>query len=227
LNNKVTLEFRILFLIGCAVLVCSLFLDWYSFQIFNLDNELICLWDYYIFFGWKTPILEDSTFNTMMRPETALIPLGLNVILIIIMLLSGYIILFKDVEKSTNIRKYYKFGYILAFLVILVFFYVIICPFLYLISYGLYFPLYKIIDVEQGFVFFYTVKLGYFLQLTSFPLLFPYCIFYFSTINNFIQQEKSPDNKVNEIIRQCREEIDLDKMIAEEELKHQLRVIKK
>ncbi|MFX1389402.1 MAG: hypothetical protein ACFE9Z_04980 [Promethearchaeota archaeon] len=219
--------FRILNLIGCIFLVFSLFLEWYSIRVYTLDSELIASWTYYLFSGWTTYFSEGSTFNEQMRPEALMIPLVVSVLLIIGVILAGYVILFKNIENAAQIRSYYKFAYLLAFLVILVFFFAFISPIMYLVPEDLYFPLYTIIDHNLGYMFSYASGIGYVLQLLSFPFLFPYCLFYFSTIFTFIQQERTPERQVKEIISKAQEEIDLDKMIAEEELKQQIKVANK
>jgi hypothetical protein len=224
---KIVDVFRILFAIGCILLVCSLFLGWYSFQMFTLDNELLVSWDYFIFSGWQTDFSESSTLNDTMKPDFMMMPLIINILLFMAIILAGYVIIFHNIEKVKETSKNFKYGYILALLLMLVFYYAFISPALYLIPKEFYFPIYRIVDSNLGYIYSYSVGLGFAFQLLSFPLLFPYCIFYFSTINNFIQEEKTPEKYVEQIKESVYEDPDLDKKIAEEQLKLQMEVIKK
>ncbi|MFX1467706.1 MAG: hypothetical protein ACFFB8_03515 [Promethearchaeota archaeon] len=214
--------FRMLFLSGLNLLLFSLFLQWYSFQIYNADNELLVSWEYTISTGWDTPLTDSSFFNDFMKPVNIGSPLLFTILLTGGIILSTYVILFQDIEQAKNPESFYKFGYILAFIVALVFTYVCIFPVLYIISNNLIFPLLIVENYESGLFYFYSIGPGYLLQLFSFPLLFPYCIFYFATIRKFKQQEYTPEKIVENLILKSQDVLDLDKLIAEEELNQKI-----
>ncbi len=211
--------FRMSFLSGLSLLLFSLFLQLYSFQIYNADNELLVSWVYTISTGWDTPLSNSSFFNEFMKPVNIGSPLILTILLTGGIILSSYVILFQDIEHAKNPESFYKFGYFLAFIVALVFTYVCIFPILYIISNNLMFPLFTVENYESGLIYLYSIGPGYLLQLFSFPLLFPYCIFYFATIRKFKQQEYTPEKIVEDLILKSQDVLDLDKLIAEEELK--------
>ncbi|MFX0135495.1 MAG: hypothetical protein ACFFDN_17760 [Candidatus Hodarchaeota archaeon] len=211
--------FRITYLVGLIFLFFSIFLEWYCFQIFNLDNELIVSWNYNLFFGWITPFPSSFTLNGVMRPENTTIPLIMNILFLSSIIISGYVVLFKDVSNAVDIKKYNKYAYFNGFVLLIVFSYIIISPVLYLIPYELYFPLLNIRNYDAGFIFLYTIGPGYILQLFSFPLLFPYSVFYYQTVTLFRQEDHTPEKIVDNLINKAQEPLDLDKFIAEEELK--------
>ena len=211
--------FRTIFLVGLIFLFFSVFLEWYCFQMFNLDNELIVSWNYSLFLGWTTPFSGDFTLNGAMKPQSTSIPLIINFLFISTIILSAYVVLFKDVNHAINVKNYHKYAYINGFALLMSTFYIIIAPIMYLIPYELYFPWLNIRNYDAGFISLYAIGPGYILQLISFPLIFPYAIFYYRTIIIFRQEEQTPEKIVNTVIDSAQEPLDLDKFIAEEELR--------
>lgn len=211
--------FRIAFMIGLIFLFFSVFLEWYCFQIFDLDNELIVSWNYTLFLGWMTPFSGDFTLNEAMKPESNSIPLIINILFIGSIILSGYVVLFKDINHSINVKNYHKYAFVNGFALLMATFYIIIAPIMYLIPYELYFPLLNIMNYDAGFVSLYAIGPGYILQFISFPLIFPYSVFYYRTVTIFRQEEHTPEKMVNNVINNAQEPLDLDKFIAEEELR--------
>lgn len=214
--------FRVLFLIGLILLLFSVFLQWYSFQIYNLDHELLVSWDYTMFSGWNTPLVYSSFFNESMKPINNGSPLMFTILLAGGIILSGYVILFHDIENAINPDSCYKFGYLLAFVVAVIFVYICIFPALYIISNNLMFPFFTVVNNDAGLISYYSIGPGYLLQLITFPLLFPYCFFYIATIRKFKQQDNTPEKKVEKLIIKSQDILDLDKLIAEEELKQKI-----
>jgi hypothetical protein len=221
MKRKILHGFKIVYLIGLMLLFFSLFLDWYSFQVYDFENEPLVSWRYQFFIGWGTSIFN-STLNEVMKPEYVMMPLLITILLVITILVSSYAVLFKDIHRAADIKPYKKFAYINGFLLLVVLYYIIVCPVIYLISNELYFPLLSIKDFERKLIYLYSVGPSYILQLVSFPFIFPYSIFYFRTINTFIQKEYSSEKVVQYIIQNSQESLDLDKYIAEEELKQDL-----
>ena len=189
---------------------------------YDFNNNLIVSWSYYFFTGWQSPFTTSFTLNEVMMPKNASIPFTINIVTIITIILSGYVVLFKNIDQAMRIKSYNKYAYINGFLLLLVMYYVIICPIMYYIPNKLYFPLLNINDYDLEFMYLYAIGPGYILQLFAFSLLFPYPIFYFKTINTFIQEERTPEKLLAKTIGESQEPLDLDKYIAEEELKQEL-----
>ncbi len=222
MKSKIIHSFRILYLIGLVLLFFSLFLEWYSFQIYDFDNELLVSWSYSFFNGWVTPFSGSSSLNEVMKPENVSIPFIVNILLIIALIASGYIVILKNVDQATDIKSYNKYGYVNGFLLLLIAYYLIICPVMYLIPNELYYPLLNIRNYDSGLIKWYAIGPSYILQLISFPLIFPYSVFYFKTVSKFMQQERAPEKVFNRMIQESQELLDLDQYIAEEELNQEL-----
>jgi len=168
--------------------------------------------------GWVTPVSGSSPLNDALKPENVSIPFIVNILMLIALLASGYIVILKNVDNATDINSYNKYSYVNGFLLLLIVYYVIICPIMYLIPNELYYPLLNIRNYDLGLIKWYTIGPSYFLQLISFPLIFPYSIFYFKTVSKFIQQKRSPEKVFHRLIQGSQEPLDLDQYIAEEEL---------
>ena len=222
MNVKTNHIFRTTFLVGLIFLFFSVFLEWYYFQMFDLNNNLIVSWNYNLFFGWTTPFSSDFTLNGVMKPKSTTVPLITNILFVSSIIVSAYVVLFKDVNQAIKVNNYSKYAYINGFALLIVTFYIIIVPIIYLIPYELYFPLLNIRNYDVGFIFLYTIGPGYILQLISFPLIFPYSVFYYRTVTIFRQEEHTPEKIVNNVIESVQEPLDLDKFIAEEELNQEI-----
>ncbi len=173
--------FKGFYIIGIILILFSLFFDWYSYRI-RFNNETIVLSTFNLFDGWKQSISGLS--NVDIGIEDTSIPLILNLMLIGVAILSTYTVLFIDIEETSALGKHLRYAYINGAVLLLVLFYTIIFPIMYLFPQGLYFPYLHVIDSEYGVTSIYSVELGYILQLLSFPLLFPYAftITFFSII---------------------------------------------
>ena len=213
-------KFKVLYIISLGLLFLSIFLEWYSFQIYNLDQELIVSWHHNIWTEWST--FSDSTpFNEGYRPENLAIPLPINIIFVAAIILSGYIILFRDIEQTESLDKFKYYGYILGCLLFLNMFFVILYPVVYLFPNGFYSLYLQIIDYDTNSIFLYSFGPGYILQLIVFPFIFSYTVFYIRTITTFQHKENTPEKMVSRLIEESREKLDLDKLLAQEELKNQ------
>jgi hypothetical protein len=153
-----------------------------------------------------------------MKPENIPIPFAINFILIIVILVAGYVVLFKNIDHAEHLRNYNKYAYINIFLILLIGYYILICPIMYLFPNNLYFPLLCIRDYHLEYIFVYSIGPGYLLQIISFPCIFPYSVFYYKTTSSFIQQEKTPEKIIQKVIQNSQEPLDLDRYIAEEKL---------
>ncbi|MFX0073265.1 MAG: hypothetical protein ACFFAO_19470, partial [Candidatus Hermodarchaeota archaeon] len=191
--NRITQNFRIIYFVGLILLFFSLFLEWYSFQIYDFENNLLVSWSYNLFNGWITPFSGSSPLNEALKPENVSIPFIVNILLIIVLTASGYIVILKNVDQASDIKSYSKYGYINGFLLLLLAYYIIICPLMYLVPNELYYPLLIIRNYDAGLIKYYTIGPSYILQIISFPLIFPYSVFYFKTISKFVQQKRTPE----------------------------------
>ena len=213
------MKFRIIYQIGLVLLFVSLFLEWYIFQVYDSSGRLIAYWAYNPIIGWSTIFSEDSTTNYLFKPNTIQIPIIIIIIYILILILSTYSLLFKNVERITDIEKLYPYAYIHIFLLALVSFFLFIFPILYLIPNNLYFPFLQVKDNDIDVRYFYRIGSGYCLQIIGFIMIFPYSIFYYQTITKFKTQQDSSKKIVDNYIQQVKEIINFDQLIANEKIK--------
>jgi hypothetical protein len=207
-----------MYLIGLFLAFVSIFLDWFYFQVYS-DKILISSWSYNLFFEWSTIFSKASVLNAAFKPEELAIPFIINLIFFAIILISAYGIVFKDLENEKELTKLYPYSYIQFFLLILNCYYLFVFPVMYLIPNELYFPFLLIESTSDGFIYYYSIGLGYFLQIAVFILIFPYTLLFYQTIVKFEMEEHTPIKIIDRYIRYNQEYVDFDKLIAEEELK--------
>jgi len=220
---KVKQTFKALFLIGIVLLFISLFLEWYSCKVFDINNDLISSWDYNLFSGWNTPLSDAFTLNRVFKPDNLNLSPIIHIVLICICVLCVYIALVKDVDQSVSPpQKLKNYSFINFFLLLLVGFYVLVFPVAYLLSNNLYFPYLKYEDVQANITYVYSLSVGYYFQLFALILIFPYILFYYQTITTFEREEHTMEKAIVKYIEKNQEPLDLDKFIAEEELRHKI-----
>ena len=212
-------KFKFLYIIGLMLLFTSLFLEWYSFQAYTSANKLIAFWSYNLFFEWSTMISGDQHFNNQIRPNNLSIPIEISILFIFSIIASGYSVLFKDLEQNVELDKLYPYAYLNFLLLSLNMYYIFAFPIFYLLPNKLYFPFLLVKDRESGVNYYYSIGPGYVLQIIGFIMIFPYILFYYITINNFKSEKQSPKNIIERYIQQVQEPLDLDSLIAKEELK--------
>lgn len=215
MNLRSVSIFKISFLIGLILLFLSFFVQWYTFQAYTMNYELVVSWKYNILREWST-LVSDSQFNEALQPTNLSIPLPLNIIFICSIILSGYVILFKDVEQTQSIANYRPYSYILGMTLILNIFYIVIFPLMYLVPQQLYFPFVQIANYNENLIFLFYFDVGYIFHLVAFLLIFPFTLFYFRIVNTFYNEQKSPENRVKTLVQEAQEPLDLDKLIAQE-----------
>ena len=208
--------FKVVFLAGITLLLVSLFVEWYTFQVFETDI-VVASWDYSLFFEWTTEFPSGITVNEKYRPESLNVPLALHFLFVGVIIFAVYTVLLKDLEHSENliVLKSYSLGFI--FLLALVLFYIVIFPVAYLFPNGLYFPSLVDNNIDLVMKLSYSISYGYVLQLVGFLLIFPYSLHYYLTISNFEKQENTDEKRISSYIENVQESIDLDRYIAEEE----------
>jgi len=211
--------YKIVFIVGLLLGFASVFLDWYYFQGVNDSGELVMYWVYSALFDWSTTFSQGAVINDFFEPKNASLPVGIVIAFLIVIFLSAYSVLFVDGERKDNLPRLKKFGFVNLSLVTLIGFFVLIYPLFFLLPNGLYYPFLMYYDYELGVIFYCSIGPGYFLQLISFACTFPYAMFNHSVINTFEKEESSAENTINKYIERVREELDLDKLISQEEFK--------
>ena len=210
--------YKIIFLIGLILSFASVFLDWYYLQGVLDSGVTIMSWVYNVLFGWSSPFTEGNIFNEAYKPQNATMPVVIVIVLIAVVFLSAYSALFHDVEKGDNLLKVKRFSFITLSLIVLIGFFVLIFPLFFLLPNDLYYPFMVYYDAELGLTLYYSMGPGYWLQVISFGCIFPYALFNLSVINTFEKEQFAPAEVIKMYIRNVKEEFDLDKLIAQEEL---------
>ncbi len=211
--------YKIIFLIGLIFSFASVFLDWYYIQgVLNSSGEPIMSWIYNTLFGWSTPFTEGNLFNESYKPQNATMPVVIVMIFIVAIFLSAYSTLFHDAEKGDNLLKVKRFNFITISLVTLIGFFVLVFPLFFLLPNDLYYPFMVYIDYELELTLNYSIGPGYWLQVVAFGCTFPYALFNQSVISTFEKEQNSPAEVIKSYIENVKEQFDLDKLIAQEEL---------
>ena len=211
--------YKIIFVIGLLLGFVSIFLDWYYFQGVNDSGEVVMHWTYNVLFDWSTMFSQGAVINEFYEPKNASLPIAIVIAYLVVLLLSAYSALFFDSERKDNLVRLKQFGFVNLSLVTLIGFFVLIYPLFFLLPNGLYYPFLAYYDYQLKLTFFYSIGPGYFLQLISFVCTFPYAMFNHSIISTFEKEQSSAENTINRYIKSVREDLDLDKLITQEEFK--------
>ena len=210
---------KLALLAGVILLFVSLFLEWYSFQVVDINNELIASWSYNIFFEWTTEFPQGVGVNEDLRPLNLNVPFYINILCIIMLILSVGVITIRDINVSKNTANTRYYSYIFAFLLVLTFFYVVLFPSIYLYTNELYYPVLTNVDTDLNITTYYSVGIGYILQLCGFVLIFPYSLYYIFSATALERNRQIPEIQIEKIIQEIQEPLDIDEFIAKEELK--------
>lgn len=135
------------------------------------------------------------------------------------LLTAVFVVLFKDFGSTTSIASLRKYSYILLFLLILTAFYIVVFPIIYLLPNELYFPRLTRLDSDSGFIFSYSISFGYIFQLCGFILIFSYSLHYYITVVELEKFDYKSQIQIEKIIKHVQQPLDLDKYIAEEEIR--------
>ena len=220
MSFKIRFSLRIFHIIGLTLGFISLFVDWYYFQAANGASELYIDWAYHLFMGWYSPTELDNSIHNEFRPITGEIPIYITVLFIIFLAFSVYTVCIKDAESSTlsplGTYAFSNLGYILILV-----FYVLIFPILYLLpngehwsaSWGVY-P--YVLWNNSNLNFICIVGPGYFLQMCALMCSIPYTLNYYHIIRTY--EEESSINSLQSKLKEIQTDLDLDKLIAEEEI---------
>ncbi|MFX1393978.1 MAG: hypothetical protein ACFFAH_10425 [Promethearchaeota archaeon] len=218
MKARLTVKFKILFIVGLLCLVISMFLDWYYIHVYSSGGSLIAIWSYNPFTEWTMIFSGGSGYDTLSHPEDLSIPFAINIIFIPVIMICGYTVLFKDIERQRNLEKLYTYAYVNFFLLVLNTYYIFAFPVFYLLPHRYYFPYMLTKDSETNFTYYYCIGPGYLLQLIAFMIIFPYTLFYYHTLEKFKTKVFSPKNVIHTYIETVQAPLDLDELIAKEEL---------
>jgi len=203
---------------GLTLLFISLFMEWYSFQVGDINNEIIASWSYNLFIEWTTDFPSGVTINEDYKPPNLRIPLIIEILFVAVLILVAIVVLIGNIGDTNNFkfRGYYSYSFV--FLLVLTMFYIVIFPAVYLYSNQLYFPVLTNIDTDLNNTFYYSIGIGYILHLFGFILIFPYSLYFIVTSNSIERNRFKPEIQIEELIQNVQESLDLDEIIAEEEL---------
>ena len=207
MNTTLKTKFKYLYLAGWLLLFTSLFLEWYTFQVYSSGNRVLASWNYSLFTEWTTAISSSNSYNAKVRPSNLGVSFPVLVVFIGVLFLSLYSVLFKDIEtpEISRLSNYAKLNLCLLGLNI---YYIFVFPMFYLLPQKLYFPYLLVKDPGSELTYFYSIGPGYVLQIIGFVMIFPYLMFYYQTVNRFDSQAKSPANLVQNYLHQVQEPLD-------------------
>ena len=206
--------FKKCFVIGLILFFISLFLEWYSFQLYDLSHKVIVSGHFSMVFGWSITTTQPNTLANLNRqydiPELFFIAL----ISIVLILVTMYEVLFKDIDTHNKNDGILLSSWTTICVWALLILYFFIVPFLFFIPKDLYFPFAYYEDGQTHSSHFCGVGPGYIAQIIAFILTTPYAAFHYQTIRRFEKEEKT----LEKVILHTQEPLDLDKLLAEEEV---------
>lgn len=209
--------FKFICVIGICLSAISLFFEWYSFQVFSWEGDLVALWEFNLFSGWHTPFSPDNWFNSAYEPDFLPIPLIIHIIYLSLMLISLFSIISINLNDPKKLTKSKKYSYVYLSSILISGYYICIVPVYFFIIPRYFFPYLTFTDPEFV-VIEYGVAVGYWFQCFAFACMFPY-MFYFAVIT--MQFERAPEpfeKKLNSILKKVLIPIDFHQLIAEERL---------
>jgi hypothetical protein len=217
MKSNIKIRFKYVYIVGWLFLFISVFLEWYVFQVYSGRNNLVASWSYNPVTEWTSVISSRNSRNSRMKPSDLAVPLPITVLFIGVLFGSGYAVLFKDIETQ-ELNNLHPYVWTNMFLLVLNGFFIFAFPVFYLLPHKLYFPYLLIKDRDSGLTYFYSIGPGYFLQILGFVLIFPYSLHYYQTVSKFESQAHTPENMVANYLRQIQEPLDLDQLIAKEQI---------
>ncbi|MGQ4876686.1 MAG: hypothetical protein ACP6IY_21675, partial [Promethearchaeia archaeon] len=207
---------KIIYIIGLLCEIISLFLDWYSIEIWDDSSQLVLKIHYSIFFNWMKSN-ENISNNYITLPSTEAFSQLIIMIFLIILFLSFPLSLILNLGKKNRTSKLqnYSLGLIIIptfTIIILIYF-----PIFYLIPHKLYFPFIVKQDLELNLKMFYSIGPGYILQAFSFISMFPYSMLIIRIVEIFSDGSEVMDEKIEKFLNENQNRLDIDALIAEEE----------
>jgi hypothetical protein len=213
-SNLKSTSMKILFISGLVMAFISLFLDWYYFKAYK-SGALITDWSFNILLGWKTSFIVDINSNDTLGPVDSMEVFMMGMMFIIIIAICGFGVIMKDVEITNSIEKSKPYIYLNIFLIMLNGYFIAIMPCMFLFLNDLYFPFVIIEELKTEITRSYCIGPAYLMQLASFIAMFPHVLLSVLTMSRFIAEQGAPEVIMMKRLEESREEIPLDKFIAE------------
>ncbi len=212
-NIKSTM-IKLIFFGGLIIAFLSLFVDWYYYEV-RADGGFIAKWSFQLLRGWDYSSPEVFESNEIFKPVNSMEVLTMSILLMVMIIICGYGSLLKNVELTNSIQKSKLYIYLNVFLVMLLGYFIVILPCTFLFSQKLYFPFMNHKDLQEGTTSFYCIGPAYLMQGAAFVMIIPQVIISVITINKFRSEQETPERFVEEKLKESKEEIAIDKIIAE------------
>ena len=212
MKDRQLVVFRTYFLLGLTIAFVSLFMDWYVFQGIDNTNAMVIDWSYHLLFNWYSPSKLTTELNDWYKPENATVPLPLIIFFIGLLMIASFGALFHSPERFSKFKNPKGFAFINVAVIILLIYFIVVAPIIYLFPNRFLFPSLQLYDSELELLYCFSVGIGYWCQLLAFICCFPYACLYYKVTNTF-EQEYSANLKSHPS-----PSINLDKLIAEMEL---------
>jgi len=213
-NNGKSRVMKLAFLGGLALAFLSLFLEWYHYEV-KSTGDLIAQWSFQLLIGWQTSFRAGINSNEDLMPASSMEAFIMSILLMAIIVMCIFGVLLKDVETTNSVEKSKPYLYLNVFLAILLGYFISVLPCTFLFPRNLYVPFMLAEDLQEGTTSFYCLGPAYLMQATAFFMVFPKVIMSVITINTFRAEQEEPDRIIDQKLATAREEITLDKFIAE------------
>jgi len=201
-------------IIGLILFFISLFLEWYSFHLYDRFDNIIISGHFSMIFGWSIKTTLPHTLTNLYPQYKIPEAFFIAIISMFVILVALYEVLFKDIDIHTKNEGILLSSWIIICVWVLLIIYFFIFPLLFFIPKDLNFPFAYYEDVQTHSSHFCAIGPGYIAQIIAFILTTPYAAFHYQTIRRFQKGE----NTIEQMIMNTQEPLDLDKLLAEEEV---------
>ena len=207
---------RPFFIIGLLITFISLFLEWFSIDVFNETGQKLLESNYLITNGWFNIIyLESSLLDQYVPQNDTLIPM-MSFIQIVLLLGSIFLALFKNPETSKILEQTKSNTYFYLSTSFMNLLMIVLFPLTVLFPNQIFFPGMILENNELSIILYQGLGMGYILQCLGFILIFPYSYFCYKVTLIFEQKSLMPNQHIQ--MQQIEQSIDFDKLIAEEDV---------
>jgi hypothetical protein len=165
--------------------------------------------------GWQTSFRTGIGSNENLMPASSTEAFIMSILLMAMIVICSYGILLKDVEITNSVEKSKPYLYLNIFLAMLLGYFIAVLPCTFLFPQKLYVPFIMAEDLQENTISFYSLGPAYLMQAASFFMVFPKVIMSVITMNSFRSEEEEPDHIIEKKLAGSREEITIDKFIAE------------
>ena len=212
MKDRQLIAYRTYFLLGLTIAFVSLFMEWYVFQGVDSTKVIVIDWSYHLLLDWYSPSKLTTELNSCYKPQNASVPLPLVIFFIGVLIIASFGALFYSPERFNKIKNPKGFAFINVAVIILLIYFIVVAPIIYLFPNQLLFPSLQLYNSELELLYSFSVGIGYWSQLLAFMCCFPYTCLYYKIASTFELEcsanlESPPSPSFN-----------LDKLIAEMEL---------